>query len=378
MADYRPYVVQSIAQIPRDQWSSLLTQAQVFTSWDFLLAMEQSGSVGGNTGWHPHHFALELEGKLVGAVPGYLKEHSYGEYVFDWAWADAYQRYGKEYYPKLLSAIPFSPVPGARLLADPEHLPALAKAWIAHAKELKVSSAHCLLGSDQELAALQQQGALLRQGVQFHWQNPSDKFQDFEHFLGALSQPKRKKIRSERRKVIDAGVSIQVLANAGEISTEQWDFFYRCYETTYRQHRSSPYLTRSFFEQLAASLPNSMVMVVASLAGKPIASSLLLRDADVLYGRYWGAIEHIPCLHFECAYYTPIEFAIGQGISRIEGGAQGEHKLARGFLPVTTGSAHWIADPMFKDAIARFLERETASMQQYGDELNERAPFTQS
>ena len=321
------------------------------------------------------HLVLEREDRVVAATPLYLKGHSYGEYVFDWAWADAYHRNGLRYYPKLLSAIPFTPVPGARLLAiDDAARQALVAALMKLARDSGVSSLHVLFPQQAEAALLESEGAMLRRGVQFHWQNEG--WPDFDAFLGSLTQPKRKKIRAERRKVREAGIRFRRLQGP-DIGEADWDFFSRCYDNTYAEHHSTPYLNRAFFSGLGHSMPESVLMIVAERDGRAIASSLLMRDRQRLYGRYWGALETVPCLHFETCYYQAIEAAIELGIAVIEGGAQGEHKMSRGFVPQPTVSAHWLAEPAFADAVQRFLEREGRAVDGYLDELTERSPFRQ-
>ncbi len=378
--DYRMRLATELGTEGRDEWNALVPSApgSVFLRHEWLSALERSGSVGGKTGWQPVHLLLEDAGeRLVGAVPLYAKSHSYGEYVFDWAWADAYRRFGRDYYPKLLSAIPFTPIAGARLLVAPGAnqaaiRKALAAGLMQQAERTGVSSLHVLFPDDAARDALAASGFMIRHGVQFHWRNQG--FGDFEEFLGALSQPKRKKIRAERRKVREAGIVCRRLVGA-EISAADWAFFAQCYDMTYREHHSTPYLNLAFFTQVAQAMPDAFIMIRAELEGMPIASSLLVRDADRLYGRYWGSLHWVSHLHFEVAYYQTIETAIDLGIAVIEGGAQGEHKMSRGFLPEATCSAHWLAEPSFADAVDRFLERESMMMSGYMDELNERQPF---
>ncbi|MEN9315386.1 MAG: hypothetical protein RIS35_1779, partial [Pseudomonadota bacterium] len=344
-----------------------------FLRQDWIDALSQTGCVGEGTGWLPQHLALFDGGELVAAAPLYVKLHSWGEYVFDWAWAEAYQRHGLRYYPKLTVGIPFTPVSGPRLLArDDATRQALVEALLRFAKHARVSSLHVLFPGEQESALLESNGLMIRNGVQFHWRN--DGHSDFESFLATLAQPKRKKIRAERRKVAQAGIRVRRLLGR-EIGERHWDFFAKCYESTYAAHGSTPYLNRAFFGEIGERMPEHLVMVLAERDGAPVASSLLVRDDDRLYGRYWGALEHIPCLHFECAYYQAIEAAIELGLAVVEGGAQGEHKMARGFLPAPTRSAHWLAQPEFSDAVARFLAREGDLISGYIDELSERSPF---
>lgn len=377
--DYRMRLVDDLATVASADWNALAAasgsgRAQPFLRHEFLHAMEASGCVGAGTGWVPRHLLLEdARGRLRAAVPLYLKSHSYGEYVFDWAWADAYQRHGRRYYPKLLSAVPFTPVTGPRLLAaDDCAREAAARALMRLAAESGLSSLHVLFPTESEAALLEARGAMQRRGVQFHWRNEG--WADFEAFLAALSQPKRKKIRAERRKVASAGLAIERLAGKA-IAPADWAFFARCYENTYAEHGSTPYLNLAFFERIGALLSGNLVLVVARDGARPIACSLLVVDDERVYGRYWGALEQVPCLHFELCYYQAIELAIERGLAVIEGGAQGEHKMARGFEPVETRSAHWLAEPAFADAVERFLEREGGMVGAWLDELDERSPF---
>jgi len=375
---YRPDVLSSLAQAGEAAWNALLAaqgEDNPFLSYAFLHALHESGSASADTGWQPQYLALwdEDSGELAAAMPLYVKAHSYGEYVFDWAWADAYHRNGIEYYPKLLSAIPFTPVTGGRLLArDGEARAALVALLKAQQKSADISSTHVLYPPEEQAMQLHEAGFMLRSGVQFHWLNQG--YADFEQFLSTLEHKKRKNIRAERRKVREAGVTMRQI-RGHEASAEDWRFFHRCYSNTYAEHRSSPYLNLDFFQRIGATMPGNILLVAAERAGRAIASSLVIHTRDTLYGRYWGADEHVPCLHFETAYYQPLEFCIANGIATFEGGAQGEHKMARGFLPQKTWSAHWLAHPAFADAVERFLERESGGIDDYISELNERNPF---
>jgi predicted N-acyltransferase len=318
--------------------------------------------------------------RLAAAMPLYAKSHSYGEYVFDWAWADAYAQHGVPYYPKLLSAIPFTPVQGARMMAESDQARALLlQIALALAEESGLSSLHILFPTDAEAALADQAGMLIRTGVQFHWQNA--RYASFDDFLATLSQKKRKNIRAERRHVAEAGITLRRLRGP-EIQPEHWQFFHRCYRQTYREHHSTPYLNLDFFQRIGAAMSEHLLLVLAEREGHPIAASLVFYDdapgVSALYGRYWGALEHHACLHFEASYYQPLEFCIERGIGTFEGGAQGEHKMARGFLPVATRSAHWLAHPSFADAVERFLEREGQGIESYLDELNERNPYART
>ncbi|WP_151446567.1 GNAT family N-acetyltransferase [Lacisediminimonas profundi] len=377
--NYRTRIISSLAECGQVAWDSLVSaqaERNPFLSFAFLHALHESGSACKDTGWTPQYLTLWESDSLAAALPLYVKDHSYGEYVFDWAWADAYQRNGLEYYPKLLSAIPFTPVTGARLLArDAGARAALVQALRELQEANGLSSTHILYPPQDEARTLEAAGFMLRRGVQFHWQNEG--YGDFEQFLSTMQQKKRKNIRAERRKVSEAGIVMRQLRGV-EATEADWQFFKRCYDRTYREHRSTPYLNLDFFLRIGAAMPENLLLVVAERDGLPIASSLVVHDAQKLYGRYWGALEHHPCLHFETAYYQPLEFCIANRIGSFEGGAQGEHKMARGFLPETTWSAHWLAHPAFSDAIERFLARENSGMENYIDELNERNPFAET
>ena len=373
---YRPDVISSLAEVGESAWTALLAaqgEDNPFLSYAFLHALHESGSASADTGWQPQYLALWDGDDLAAAMPLYVKAHSYGEYVFDWAWADAYHRNGIEYYPKLLSAIPFTPVTGGRLLArDGEARAALVALLKAQQKSAGISSTHVLYPPEEQAMQLHEAGFMLRSGVQFHWLNQG--YQDFDQFLATLEHKKRKNIRAERRKVREAGVTMRQVRGR-DATAEDWRFFHHCYSNTYAEHRSSPYLNLDFFQRIGAAMPDNILLVVAERGGMAIASSLVVHTGDTLYGRYWGATEHVPCLHFETAYYQPLEFCIANGIATFEGGAQGEHKMARGFLPQKTWSAHWLAHPAFADAVERFLERESGGIDDYICELNERNPF---
>ena len=373
---YRTHIVSSLSEIGQAAWDGLLAlqdEQNPFLSYAFLHALHESGSACPETGWQPQYIALYDGDALAAALPLYVKGHSYGEYVFDWAWADAYRRHGLEYYPKLLSAVPFTPVAGPRLLArDAAARAALIEVLVATQQATDVSSTHVLFPPEEHARQLQDAGFLLRSGVQFHWLNGGYAY--FEDFLATLEQKKRKNIRAERRKVREAGVTLRRVRGV-DATESDWRFFNRCYRHTYAAHYSTPYLNLDFFLRIGRTMPENILLVIAERDGRPIASSLVIHTEDTLYGRYWGEIEHVPCLHFEAAYYQPLEFCIEQGIQTFEGGAQGEHKMARGFLPTRTYSAHWLAHPAFADAIERFLEREAGGIDDYVDELNERSPF---
>jgi predicted N-acyltransferase len=379
-ADYCTQVVDDPVRIDRAAWNALVdadAEANPFLRHEYLAALTASGCAAAPAGWRPRFLLLERGGKLVAAAPLYVKDHSYGEYVFDWSWAEAYQRYGLAYYPKALVAVPFTPVPGARLLARDEGArAALARALLAQTRAGGLSSLHVLLAPPRDIAALAAAGLAIRDGVQFHWRNAG--YAGFDEFLAQLAQPKRKKIRAERRRVSEAGVTLERRVG-GEITEADWRFLFRCYLATYRAHFSSPYLNLDFFLRLAQAMPQHLMLVLAQRSGRPIAAALGVFDArhpePRLYGRYWGAVEQVDCLHFECCYYQMIEFAIERRLAWFEGGAQGAHKLARGLDPVATRSAHWLAQPAMMEAVARFVERERAGVAEAIDELNEHRAF---
>ncbi len=365
-------ILDSLAEVRPEQWDALAS-AQPFLRHAFLEAMRLSGCACPETGWHPRHLTLWDGDDLVAALPLYAKDHSDGEFVFDWSWAEAYQRHGINYYPKLLANVPFTPVPGPRLLARDDACRArLLATALDVARSSGVSSLHILFPTATEAALMGAAGMMIRKGVQFHWRNPG--YRDFEDYLFALTRDKRKKVRQERRRVVDAGGSL-VRLNGGEIGEDDWAFFHRCYRLTYELRGRRPYLNLDFFLRLGRTMPENLLLVLAHRGGLPIAAALNLHDRDRLYGRYWGSVEDVPCLHFEACYYQAIEFAIERGIGVFEGGAQGEHKLARGFLPTETLSAHWLARPEFAQAVGRFLAREAQGVDRYVDELNEHNPF---
>jgi uncharacterized protein len=433
----KDYVIRSVdspLEVNAAAWNALLALQSEngvlnpFMRHEYLAAMHTSGSATCDTGWTPHFIMLWDGDALAAGCVVYAKDHSYGEYVFDHAWANAYHQHGLPYYPKALIAPPFTPVPGPRLLARTANERALlVKAVIAWCKAQKLSSLHLLFNSDADVAACEEAGMLLRHTVQFHWTNmaptlvasrasgdalplsleeganfgsatvpeprggPSENclFSTFDEFLMSLAQEKRKKIRQERKKVFDAGITFR-WSLGKDISTEDWDFFYRCYERTYYEHGNAPYLTRAFFKSMQTDMPENWLMFVAEHGEgekrQKVATSLIAVSASnsgasgqqlTAYGRYWGALARVDCLHFEACYYQPLQWCIEHGYSTFEGGAQGEHKMARALLPVKTTSAHWLAHPSFADAIERFLEREGAGIQNYIGELEGRSPFKQ-
>lgn len=382
--DYVIRVFDSPLDIDATAWNELLglqDQPTPFMRHEYLAALHHSGSAVPSTGWTARFVALESQnGSLDAACPLYLKSHSRGEYVFDWSWADAYHRHGRAYYPKGVIAVPFTPAPGNRLLArDAAARRELLQAVLAVCRREGLSSLHLLFGSRTDLDGAVEAGLLLRHTVQFHWENRRPQpYRDFEDFLAALNQEKRKKIRQERRKVLENGVTLRAL-HGRAIEEKDWDFFYRCYEKTYLEHGNPPYLSRAFFSALARQQPDNWLLFIAERQGRCIASSLLAlgvqADRRIAWGRYWGALERVDCLHFEACYYAPLDWCIAHGYERFEGGAQGEHKLARALLPVRTSSAHWLSAPDFAQAVARFLEQEGEGVAGYVEELERHSPL---
>ena len=365
-------ITDSIQAVNASSWNALVGDMPLL-SHAFLSALEVSGSVGKGSGWQPYPMLVHDDGLLVGAMPLYVKSHSYGEYVFDWAWAEAYQRSGLNYYPKLLSAIPFTPITSQRLLASNPQIQALMIEALSETMyKYQLSSTHVIFPDDDSADALSLAGWMQRQGVQFRWEN--ENFSDFDDFLSILSHDKRKKIRQERKKVTASGVVCKRIKGV-DISSEQWDFFYQCYANTYREHHSTPYLTPAFFQQIGQTMPQNILLILAYVDDVPVASALNIYHQTTLYGRYWGALQYVPNLHFELCYYQAQEFCIAEKIQYFEGGAQGEHKLARGFKPRPTCSFHKIAHPEFANAIQGFVTIEAQGIAAYTSELEERAPF---
>ncbi len=447
-------VLASPLEVDATAWNALLalqSHPTPFMRHEYLAALHESESAVPHTGWTPRFMTLWEGDLLVAACPLYLKSHSYGEYVFDWAWASAYEQHGVPYYPKAVVAVPFTPVPGTRLMARD----AAARQWLVQAlcqwcEDEGISSLHVLFASDDDVLTGAREGLMLRHTVQFHWKNvaptlgtdvsslppegalaalgrpgggsgaaptlgtggfllPTESvlaaveshcdsgsaaagtlaYRDFDDFLAHLTQEKRKKFRQERRRVAEAGVTFR-WAQGADITADDWNFFYRCYERTYLEHGNPPYLTRAFFQQMADRMPEHWLLFIAEREGRPIASSLIAISAQpssargqyhskyagcTAYGRYWGALERVDCLHFEACYYQPLAWCIAHGVQRFEGGAQGEHKMARALLPVPATSMHWLANPAFADAVDRFLAREGAGVEQYLDHLQARSPF---
>ena len=363
-------VVPRMADLPADAWNALAGDSP-FLQHAFLDALETTGCVGAPIGWEPVHLALFREGRLAAAMPLYVKHHSWGEFVFDFGWADAYRRHGLAYYPKLVCCVPFSPVPGPRLLATNDaDRGALIGAALKLTRDLGASSLHILFPTEADHAALESTSLLHRSGFQFHWNNSG--YASFDDFLAAMTHDKRKKIRQERKKLANRGVTFRWVEGR-DSSDADWDFFYRCYADTYARHRSEPHLNRAFFAALRETMPDRLLLIVADKDGEPVACSFCLKDGKRLYGRHWGTLEYVPGLHFETCYQQGIEYAIENELQVFEGGAQGEHKLARGLVPTATHSWHWLENAEFRAAVDRFLERETDAIAHYLDELE--GPF---
>ena len=368
----------SIKQVAPAQWNELSGTDYPFIRHEFLLALEQSGSTDGESGWQPCHLTLYRGGKLVALMPLYLKSHSYGEYVFDWSWADAWRQRGLFYYPKLVTAIPFTPATGPRICtAQGEHradlLTAIFRAVRQFAAQRQLSSWHLLFPEQADAQELARLGSSLRLASQFHWFNRN--YTDFDDFLNRFNSRKRKSLRRERRRVSEQGIELQ-RREGDDISTDDWQDFYRFYQITYAKRSGhGGYLTREFFQQIGALLPEHCVMIMAYLDGKAVAGSLCFRSSTTLYGRYWGCDRELDCLHFEACYYQGIDYCIENGLQRFDPGAQGEHKIQRGFEPISTWSNHWIADPQFAKAIADFTRREVPHIEHYIAQASSYLPF---
>ncbi|AHE56335.1 GNAT family N-acetyltransferase [Sphingomonas sanxanigenens] len=371
--EIRVRIGQGVAAFDAAAWDECAGAENPFLSHAFLTILEESGSVGPGTGWQALPIAVEgQDGGIAGVVPSYAKSHSQGEYVFDHGWADAWTRAGGRYYPKLQIAVPFTPVPGPRLLlADPAAAPALIAAIESVVDANDLSSAHATFITPDQIPLFESAGWLIREGVQFHWQNQG--FDDFGGFLATLASRKRKAIRKERAAAVEG---LEIVHLSGEAITEaHWDAFWHFYQDTGARKWGRPYLTRRFFSLLGQRMADRVLLILALRDGKPIAGALNLIGTDTLYGRYWGAAEEVPFLHFELCYYQAIDAAIDRRLARVEAGAQGEHKLARGYAPVPTWSAHYIPNASFRDAVARFLEAERAEMEREIEDLGAFTPF---
>lgn len=377
--------IDRLSTLPPSQWNRLCGTDHPFVRHEFLSTLEDSDCVCAHHGWTPQHLVAyqgnDIEGgdanTLIGAVPLYLKDHSYGEYVFDWAWANAYARSGLDYYPKLVAAIPFTPATGPRILVaqgDPRQIivPTLTEGVQTYVENSPASSLHWLFTRQPTNQYLAQQGLLTRIGHQFHWHNPG--YRDFDQFLNTFSAHKRKKLKRDRRRVEEAGIHVDIRTGL-ELDEKHWDTFYAFYLATIQRHGAIPYLSRRFFHTIGRNMPEYIVMAVAHEGPKWVAMALNLRGKDTLYGRYWGSLRDYHSLHFETCYYAAMEYCIKQKLKHFEAGAQGEHKLSRGFLATTTYSAHWLRHPEFANAIADFLQQEGQGMRDYIKALDQHSPY---
>lgn len=371
-------VTQSLATVDPENWNALVSGNNPFLKHEFLVALERHDCVSQSNGWHPSHILIyDDNNHLIAASPLYIKHHSHGEFVFDWSWAEAYQRNQLEYYPKLVSAIPFTPMTGQRLLIRKDgDVARLRSALLEKTLELTgqqdMSSAHWLFTTPEETKWLRDKGLSIRLGCQFHWRN--QEYQSFDHYLSHFSSRKRKNILKERKHVSQAGIEMQIKHGA-EISTEEWKIFHRYYCEIYDRKWGVPSLSLGFFQEIGRSLADQVVMVLAYRGEECIATALNLRSDDTLYGRHWGCSEQIPALHFEACYYQGLEYCIQQGLQSFEPGAQGEHKIARGFLPTATWSAHWIAHEGFRQAVDQYTRHEEREMERHIKELGAQSPF---
>lgn len=369
----------SIATIGATTWNGLAGTDNPFTRYEFLWGLEQTGCTTTATGWQPHHVLVQDGSEPVAVMPLYLKTNSYGEYVFDWSWANAYQSHGYRYYPKFVTAVPFTPSVGSRYFIRPgvEPGPVLAlirERIMSEAERIQGSSWHVLFPTPAQHDALADTGLLRRRGCQFHWHNKD--YRDFEHFLEGLNSRKRKNIRKERERVAASGVTFDIVEGA-DIASERWQRFYDFYQSTYMMRGMQGYLTREFFEYLSQAMPEQVVMNVARQEGKDIAAALFFKSSTTLFGRYWGSLRDYQFLHFETCYYQGQDYAIAQGLKRFDSGAQGEHKIQRGFEPIPTYSNHWIKDAGFAAAIEKFLEEEAPHIDRYKEGAATLLPFRQ-
>jgi predicted N-acyltransferase len=377
-AGYSVRFVDSITLVPAPQWNALAGAGYPFLRHEFLAALESTGCTTSTTGWQPRHLLVETADKVLKAVmPLYVKTNSMGEYVFDWSWADAYQRHGMDYYPKLVTAIPFTPCAGPRLCTAEDcdrsaMVTLVQKSVLGLSEALRASSWHVLFPREDLRDALLSHDMILRTGCQYQWFNQN--YGDFEHFLASFASRKRKNLRKERSTVQEAGITCHALEGAN-VSTAEWEQFYQFYASTYYVRGRRPYLNAEFFRQLSRSMPEQLMLVLARLGKDAIAGALFFKGSDTLYGRYWGADKDVPFLHFETCYYQGIDYCIRHGFKRIDSGAQGEHKIQRGFAPVPTWSTHWIRHPDFRRAIASYVKEEEAHIGDYMQRAANYLPF---
>lgn len=368
----------SLDLIPADQWNALVKDNNPFLRHEFLVALERHHCVGERNGWLPHHLVCLDDDRLIGAVPLYIKHNFYGEFVFDQSWETAHERHGLPYYPKLVSAVPYTPATGQRLLLTPgregEIADTLVKQAVVAMEHLNCSSLHWLFPDQQSDELLRERGMLQRLGCQFHWQNRD--YRDFADFLDTFTSKKRKNIRQERRSVQDAGLSLHII-KGNEATPEQWQTFHHFYRITFERRWGYPTLTLPFFREIGTTMGEQIVLMLARDGDRDVAGAICFQSDTTLYGRHWGCTADYPNLHFETCYYQGIDYCIREGLHRFEPGAQGEHKISRGFLPTLTYSAHRLAHPTFQNAVADFLRRETPAVQAYARELGTHSPYRQ-
>lgn len=376
---FRPArILESIAQIDARSWNALAGSAQPFLRHEFFLALEQSGCAAARTGWTPRHLIIEdAKGVPAAAMPLFRKAHSRGEFVFDFSWAGAYAQHGLNYYPKLLTAVPFTPVSGPRILVDPNVdgravTKSAVRAALDYARSEQLSSWHVLFPTGETAADLDRAGLILRRDCQFHWYNHG--YESFESFLATFTAEKRKKAKRERRRVAEAGIEFDTL-HGGDMTASLWDIVYEFYAETFHRHGHEPYLNLDFFKRVSAAMPNELMLKVARVGTEPIAVAIFFVGSEALYGRYWGAGGNFHSLHFEACYYQGIEYCIEKKLQRFEPGTQGEHKVPRGFVPTLTHSAHYIADPRFAAAIRDYAQREARGVDHYAAAVNEHVPY---
>ena len=376
--NFKIETIDSLRAISANEWNALAGDVYPFTRYEFLIALENNGAVGKEFGWLPYIILAYDDSSLVGALPLYVKFNSYGEFVFDWAWADAYQQNNLRYYPKLVSSIPYTPATGPRLLIQnnsqyQEIANALVNAALTFAEKSQLSSFHCLFTNQKDTKYFANNPSfMMRLGCQFHWQNKN--YISFSDYLAKLTSKKRKQIKRERRIVQEQEIEFEIL-NGLEATEQHWDIYHRFYESTFERKSGMPTLSNSFFKEIARTMPENIVLVMAKYQDQYVASAFNLKGSNTLYGRHWGCSEDFDNLHFEACYYQGLEYCIKNELNYFEPGAQGEHKIARGFMPTKTWSAHWIAHPQFRESISNFLNHETQGMLQYIDELNEHSPF---
>ena len=370
--------IDSLHEVSAEEWNFLAGQQFPFIQYEFLVALENNGAVGKEYGWITNFFLAYDNDKFVGALPVYIKFNSYGEFVFDWAWADAYQQNGLRYYPKLVTSVPYTPATGPRLLIqDKENFNEIAdtliNAVLQFAQQSQVSSFHCLFTNKRDTQYFKDNNNfMMRLGCQFHWSNKD--YTSFSHYLEQLTSKKRKQIKRERRIVKEQEITFEIL-NGISATDDHWDVYHRFYESTFERKSGMPTLSKDFFKEIARTMPENIVLVLAKHQDEYVASAFNLKGTDTLYGRHWGCFEEFDNLHFEACYYQGLEYCIDNGLQYFEPGAQGEHKIARGFMPTKTWSAHWIAHPQFRESIKNFVEREAEGMLHYIEELNEHSPF---